>query len=101
MTIEQKNQLEKYRQEFAQNCKRYAAWGSERDCKFSSFESENEEDKNITLVVTTITGLSDDYQTYVETVNLMIEPDGNVINLFDVYEPSQVISYIQQLKKID
>jgi len=101
MTIEQKNQVEKYRQEFAENCKKYAAWGSDRDCKFSAYESKREEDKNITLVVTTITGLSDDYQTYVGTTNLMIEPDGNVINLFDAFEPNQVISYIQQLKKID
>lgn len=101
MTIEQQNQLEKYRKEFAENCKKYAAWGSDRDCKFSALKSDREEDKNITLVVTAITGISDDYQTYVETINLLIEPDGNVVNLFDIYEPSQVITYIQQLKNID
>lgn len=101
MTIEQQKQIEKYREEFSKNCKEYSQWGSDRDCKFSIFKSEKAEDENYTIVVTTITGLSDDYQTYVETSNLMIEPDGNVINLFDVYGQSEVLSYIEQLKKID
>ena len=53
------------------------------------------------MVVTAVTGLSDDLQTYVETVNLMVEPDGNVIKMGDVFEPSQVVSYVEQLEKID
>lgn len=101
MTTEQQKKIEEYKKEFTENCKQYAPWGSARDCSFSLYKSENPEDENYTMVVTSVTGLSDDYQTYVETVNLMVEPDGNVINLTDIYEPSQVVNYVQQLIKID
>jgi hypothetical protein len=101
MTIEQQKMIEKYRGEFADNCKKFSAWGSERDCSFSLYKSKNPDDLNYTIVVTSVTGLSDDLQTYVETVNLMVEPDGNVIKMGDVFEPSQVVSYVEQLEKID
>lgn len=101
MTIEQQKQIEKYKQEFAENCKDYAAYGSKRYCKFSLYKSENPEDANYTMVITNISGISDDYQPYVETLNLMVEPDGNTLQLTDIYEPSEVVTYIQQLKKIE
>lgn len=101
MTNEQKQMIQKYREEFEASCKKYARWGSQRDCSFGLFASENPEDQNFTMLVTTITGISDDYETYVETVNLMVEPDGNVINLKDVYNSNEVVSYIEKLKKID
>jgi hypothetical protein len=101
MTEQQKIAIEKYRKEFQDNCKSYSAWGSARDCNFKLYKSENPEDENYTMVITSITGLSDDFQTYVETINLMVEPDGNVLNLTDVYAQSQVVTYIQQLKLVD
>lgn len=101
MTTEQKNSIEQYREEFKENCNRFSSWGSERDCSFSLYKSKNSEDLNYTMVVTSVTGLSDDLQTYVETVNLMVEPDGNVIKMADVFEQSQVVAYVEQLEKID
>lgn len=101
MTPQQKQKIEEYRKEFAENCKNFEMWGSDRDCSFTLYVSENQEDSNYTMVITTITGLSDDFQTYVETINLMVEPDGNVINLTDVFEQSEVVTYIEKLKKVD
>lgn len=101
MTPEQRAAIEKYRAEFNSNCSMYAPWGSKRDCSFQLYKGEKPEDLNYTMVITSVTGLSDDLQTYVETVNLMVEPDGNVINLIDLFDRNQVIDYIQQLKKID
>jgi hypothetical protein len=101
MTNEQKKAIEKYKSEFGENCRKFSAWGSDRDCSFHLYKSKNPEDLNYTMVVTSVTGLSDDLQTYVETVNLMVEPDGNVIKLSDIYEQSQVVSYVEQLEKID
>jgi hypothetical protein len=101
MTTEQKKQIENYREQFEQNCKNYATWGSQRYCRFDLYKSESLDDPNITIVATTITDISDNYEPYVKTHNLMIEPDGNVINLFDVFDSSQVMSYIEKLKKVD
>lgn len=101
MTEQQKKAIERYREDFADNCKKFIAWGSQRDCKFNLFQGTKQDDSNYTMVITTITGLSDDLQPYVETVNLMVEPDGNVLNLSDVFEPSQVVNYVEQLKKIE
>jgi hypothetical protein len=51
--------------------------------------------------MTTITDISDNYQPYIATTNIMIEPDGNAINLADVFPKSQVAAYVEQLKKIE
>lgn len=101
MTQSQKLSIDRYRNEFEEKCRIYAAWGSARDCSFRLLGSDSEEDKNITMLITTITGISDDNQTYVETLNLMVEPDGNVLNLYDVFPMSEVVGYIETLKRID
>jgi hypothetical protein len=101
MTTEQKNQIQNYRQQYEQNCKTNASWGSAKYCSFKLLKSESPDDPNITIVATTITDISDNYEPYVKTHNLMIEPDGNAINLFDIFDASQVMSYIQQLKQFD
>lgn len=101
MTTNQKKQLEVYTKEYQENCSSNAQFGSNRICNFNVFKSENPEDKNITIVMTTITDISDNYQPYIATTNIMIEPDGNAINLADVFPKSQVAAYVEQLKKIE
>ncbi|NBO50174.1 MAG: hypothetical protein EBU80_10735 [Chitinophagia bacterium] len=101
MTIEQQKQVEIYRNEFEESCSSNAVYGSGRLCSFGVFKSENEEDQNVTLIITTITGLSDNYQPYVGTNNIMIEPDGNTFNMDDVFPSSQVAGYVSKLKKIE
>lgn len=101
MTTEQNKQIENYREQFNQNCATYASWGSSKYCSFKLLKSESPDDPNYTIVATTITDISDSYEPFVKTHNLMIEPDGNVINLFDIFDSSQVMSYIEQLKKVD
>jgi hypothetical protein len=101
MTIEQKKQLEIYRKQYQQNCSQNAEFGSSRICNFHVYETRNDDDKNITIVMTTITDISDNYQPFIGTTNIMIEPDGNPINLADVFPKSQVSAYVEQLKIID
>ena len=50
--------------------------------------------------MTTIDGLSDDYQPYVKTANVMIDPDGSHFNMSDIFPPSKVVAYVEKLKKI-
>lgn len=97
MTEQQLKAIEKYKADYASNCSKYSRYGSGRDCSFKLLKSANESDPNYTMLVTSVTGLSDDFQPYVQTVNLMVEPDGNVINLSDIYNPSQVAAYVENL----
>ena len=101
MTIEQQQKLEIYKKEFQENCSSNFQYGSDRVCNFHVYESQNEEDKNITIVMSTIADISDDYQPFVVTNNIMIEPDGNAFNMNDVFPRSQVAKYVSTLKKID
>jgi len=101
MTIEQKKQIEVYTKEYHENCSSNTQFGSDRICNFNLYKSNNPEDENITIVMTTITDISDNYQPYIATINIMIEPDGNAINLADVFPKSQVAAYVDQLKKIE
>lgn len=97
MTEQQKKAIEQYKLDYAANCSKFSKYGGGRDCSFVLLKSQNENDPNYTMVVTSVTGLSEDFQPYVETVNLMVEPDGNVINLSDIYNPSQVVGYVENL----
>jgi hypothetical protein len=101
MTPQQKEQIEKYREQYEENCSKYASWGTGSDCSFSLRKSKDENDKNYTILMTIVAGITDDFQPYVETVNLMVEPDGNVINLMDFFDSEKVINYIEQLIKVD
>lgn len=101
MTPQQREKIEKYRKQYQENCEKYASWGSQRDCSFSLLKSSNENDKNYTILMTFVAGLSDDFQTYVENANLLIEPDGNVLNLTDFFDSGKVVNYIEQLIKVD
>jgi hypothetical protein len=101
MTIEQQKKLEVYREEYKRNCTSNVGFGSDRICNFHVYGSDNPDDQNITIVMTTITDISDNYQPFIATLNIMIEADGNAINLADVFPKSQVASYVEQLKIIE
>ena len=100
MTIDQSKTIEILRRQFEENCKSYVEFGSERTCSFSIYESTVEGDDNITTMITTIDGLSDDYQPYIKTANVLIEPDGTHFNLYDIFPASKVVSYVEKLKKL-
>jgi hypothetical protein len=99
MTLQQVETIKKLRQGYKDSCEKYASWGI-NDCHFSIYKSAKENDNNITLIITTISGLSDSLQPYFETTNLLVEPNGNSLNLLDFYASNDVLGYIENLKKI-
>lgn len=101
MTQEQKLKVEQYKAEFEQKCSDYSNWSSVKDCKFDVFKSENEEDKNVTIYSAYVSGLSDDYQPYYDIVNLLVEEDGNVVDLSTILSSNERIEYIKSLTKIN
>lgn len=101
MTPNQKKAIEELRVQFKENCRMYTDYGSDEICNFEVLVNEsNPEDENVTVAVTTISGISDNFQPYVKIVNLMVEPDGTQFNMSDVFPQSKVVAYVQSLKKI-
>lgn len=97
MTDEQRAKIEELRNDFYLKVKYYSTYSG---TKFNVFSSNNENDKNITIIYTIITGLNDSYQPFYENQNILIEPNGNAINLMDFYSDNDVLTYIENLKKI-
>jgi hypothetical protein len=100
MTREQQEKIVEIREQYVENCKEYASYGTS-SCKFNVFRSKNENDQNITVIFTVVTGLSDYGQPFYETTNILVEPNGNSFNLMDVYPSNDVLGYIQNLEKIN
>lgn len=100
MTREQKITIETLKKQFRENCESYLEYGSDRTCTFNLYVSEVQGDDNVTAIITTIDGISDDYEPFVKTANVLIEPDGTHFNLYDLYPPNKVASYVDRLKKI-
>ena len=101
MTQKQKEKIDTYKKQFDSNVEQFDNFGSYDVCGFGVYYSENEEDKNLTVIMTTVTGISDNYEPYISTSNIMIEPDGNSFNLTDIYNKDEVYGYIKKLKKIE
>ena len=101
LTPLQELKVDKYLREFNDNVAKFETFGSKEDCYFGMYESPNPEDKNITLIITSVSGISDNYQTYKVTNNITIEPDGTAVKLTDVYPKEYVMQYIKTLKKIN
>jgi hypothetical protein len=99
MTPQQVETIKRLRQGFKDSCEKYSSWGS-NECHFSIYTSGKEDDKNITLIITTISGISDSLQPYFETTNLLVEPNGNSLNLLDFFDSNDVLGYIENLKKL-
>ena len=100
MTRAQQEKIIEIREEYVSNCKEYASYGTS-SCKFGVYRSKNEEDENITVIFTTVSGLSDFNQPFFQTTNLLVEPNGNSMNLMDVYSNNDVLGYIENLTKIN
>lgn len=97
------NQIEKiahYKKQYEGNLEEYDNFGSYDICGFAVYCSENPNDKNATIIMTTITGISDDYEPKTTINNIMVEPDGNSFRLTDIYKQEDVFGYIKKLKKI-
>lgn len=101
VTQKQKEKIEMYQKQFEENIAEYENWGSQQDCRFGIYVSEKPEDKNVTIVMVTITGISDNYQTYKAINNIMVEPSGESCKLTDIYPKEYVLDYIETLKKIN
>jgi len=101
MTQEQKSKIEHYRKQFQDKCSDYSGWGSVKDCRFELYESDKEEDKNVTIYSSFVSGLSDDYQPYYDIINLLVEEDGNVVDLSTILTSNERIDYINTLTKIN
>lgn len=99
MTQEQIEKIKKIREDYKDNCEKYSSWGIE-NCSFGIYKSTKEGDENITLIITTISGLSDSMQAFYETTNILVEPNGNSLNLLDFFGSNDVLGYIESLKKI-
>lgn len=100
MTREQQEKIIEIREQFNENCRKYASYGSS-SCNFGVYISKNEQDKNVTVIFTIITGISDSYSPYYETVNILVEPNGSSFNLMDVFPSDDVLGYIEKLEKIN
>jgi hypothetical protein len=89
-------------QEFNDICKKYVFYDGESYCHFTTFRNEdNPEDKNVVVNVSTISGISDNDQVFVDTNNFLIEADGKKYVLGDLFTSNQVIDYLRKLKKFN
>ncbi len=102
MTDLQRIVIAELHSEFASNCKNYVSWGSDSYCHFVTYRNEdNPEDKNIVVNVSTISGISDNDQVFVDTNNFLVEADGKKYVLGDLFTSNQVIDYLRKLKKFN
>lgn len=99
MTQAQENTITVLRAQFAETCNKYATYSGD-NCKFELYKSENPQDENITIIYTVVNGISDDYQPFYQTINMLVEPDGNAFNIMDFFPTNFVVDYIKKLKKI-
>jgi len=101
MTQEQLNRIEQYRKQYDENCKEYKTYDSENICMFQVYVNEVPQDKNVTIISRVIIGLDDNTnEPHTSKTDLLIEPDGNVIKLKDVFPNENIGDYIKKLKRI-
>ena len=60
MTPLQEKTIELYRTQYTQSCGRYVGYSAPNSCKFNLYKSEDERDKNITIVYTSVVGISEE-----------------------------------------
>lgn len=102
MTELQSQKVDILYNEYAERCSSYSSFGNDEDCRFDIYRNDNNvEDKNITVYSSFISGLSDDYQPYYEIVNLLIDENGDTINLSTLLSPTEKKDYMNGLTKIN
>lgn len=101
MTEAQRAKIYDLEKRYKDNCNMYVGWGSSGYCKFGVYRSDMIADQNVTVIMTLITGISKSERPYVETENILVEPDGSTMDLMEVYSENQVVGYLERLNKID
>jgi hypothetical protein len=102
MTIKQKEKVDILLEEYNERCSMYSGFGNKNDCSFDILVNKaNEVDKNVTIYASFISGLSDDFQPYYDVINLLIEENGDTIELSKVLSPMEKKDYLSSLTKIN
>lgn len=100
MTEQQRAKIEIYKNQYIETLKKYEGYDV-GDTYFGVYGSDLTDDKNVTIIMSVITGLGDDYEIKTTVNNILIEPDGNSMKLTDIYNTSLVYEYVKGLKKIE
>lgn len=83
-------------------CSKTALYGSHKYCSFIVYENKkNVEDNNITIIEQEIYNLTDDMIPETSINNKLIEPNGNVLFLDDFMDETEIVTYLNQLTKIE
>jgi hypothetical protein len=102
MTDQQKKSIEQLHEGFAKKCERFSGWGSASICRFTTYFNEsNPNDKNLVVDTVEIDGISDDNQVFTKVKNILVEPDGTVYVLEDLFSKNKVVTYLSGLKQFD
>lgn len=100
MTTEQQLEVQRQKSIYSNNVSEYSRFGSDSLCFFKVYKSNNENDKNITLCIATIDGLSDTNQPYTVMNYIMVRPDGKSFNALDTYPYESFMKYTDELEQI-
>jgi hypothetical protein len=99
MTHLQKETIDALKNEYDKNCKEYLGYGG---CSFSVYHNpDNPMDNNIVVVSNYVDGTSDDLQAYYSVAIILIEPDGNRIDMKQHFNQDDVEAYLKTLHKIE
>jgi hypothetical protein len=101
MTREQSNKIEILFDEFKERCKSYSGFGDDDDCSFEIYQNDkNPLDKNIVIRSSFVSGLSDNFEPFHEILNLIVQENGDTVNLSAVLNANQRMEYLNSLTKI-
>ena len=102
MTKEQEKKIKEIKEIERMNCEAYSTYGSSDICSLGIYESkENIEDKNIVVKIVSITGISDNFEPFIEISNIMVEPNGHSFDMSSVFPNQYVMNYLQTLRQIN
>jgi hypothetical protein len=102
MTIKQKEKVDILFKEHQERCAMYSGIGNQDDCSFDIFvNNSNENDKNVTIYLSFVSGLSDDFQPFYDVMDILVEESGDTIELSKVLSPMEKKDYLSSLTKIN
>lgn len=96
MTHAQEQAISAYRQKFDKNVSDYETQGSKDTCVFNVYGPD--EESHYILGISSVVGMQD-FQLLTQITFIRIGPDGNCVSLSELYPQSQIIAYIERLKK--
>jgi hypothetical protein len=102
MTSNQKKSIDDLHDGYSKNCQKFVGWGSLSVCKFIVYHNESDEnDKNMVVSMIEIDGISDNNQLFMKNQNILVEEDGSVYVLEDLFSRNKVVTYLQKLKPLN